>query len=868
MKHKWIWRILALLLLALLCLGTAVACKDKTPDVPEEGEQTGPEQEWPDDGELRQITNIADYTVMRSDSSSADLRSEVSAIYAMLGKRFSGIQIGTDYTKEPTPVVNEAYEILIGSTNRRESVDAIAEMTAKHGESDWYHIGIRGNKIIIVGSDDDDTLIALRYFAVRYLAENQTELEVPVNMSRTYKENNLSVVTTASGEVFVASADVSAEPYFADRTGVRDVTDILQSAIDSVSALGGGVVYVPYGTYRISKTLNIPTYVTLRGDYVDADRGDYSRATLLLLDQKGTFKTSSAVLVQTSAAVQGFTFYYEKQSVTNPIEYKPTIETQGDVCTVKDCNFINSFYGIFTGERAKGMLTVENVKGTTLWRGLDNNNSADICVTTDVHFSPKYWAQAGEAFHAPAEADIRALMKKNGSIGLTLGDCDRDTYENIIIDGYSTGLYNRLPTRAGLCGSYYNVTFTDVTIGLDLYGINGAYGLLLTDCIIEASDIAVRNEVTTAKETPVVYLLNCAVTGKTSDYVKVLTVSGISMDTSYTALSNRPSIRATQLFNLADYDADATGKADVSAALQKALDDASAAGGGIVYLPAGIYRLTSPVTVGEKTVIMGAQQNPQRGSDAFRGTVMLVTCGEGGTETDTAAITVAGNHSGIMGMTVYYPNNGVSQKNTLTESPVEYSYFVRCKGKNTFAINLCLVAASRGVCFDGAENFIADRILMTVFDNGIGVFNSKNGAITRIHTNGTYHNIGYKSQTVLHPDWMTDSSRVYELIDTHLSPRMTLFKVSGSQGIQIRHGFHYGANTFLWAAESDVILINCESGHIGRGKSFVMGGGVELWGVNFIRENPHEAVEMLKAGNMMTIYQFKAAHQPSVVYDK
>jgi hypothetical protein len=412
------------------------------------------------------------------------------------------------------------------------------------------------------------------------------------------------------------------------------------------------------------------------------------------------------------------------------------------------------------------------------------------------------------------------------------------------------------------------VTITDVKVGLDLYGINGAYGLLLTDCIIEASDIAVRNEVTTATGTPNVYLLNCSVTGKKSENVVTLSVSGVNQDTSYNALSNRPKIAATKLFNLADYGADTTGKTDVSAALQKALDEAAAAGGGIVYMPAGIYRLTAPVTVGEKTVIMGAQQNPQQGTDAFRGTVMLVTYGEGGTETDTAAITVTGNDSGITGMTVYYPENGVSHKNTMTELPVEYSYFVRCKGKNTFATNLCLIAASRGVCFDGAENFIADRLLMTVYDNGIGVFNSKNGAITRIHTNGHYHNIGYKSQTVLHPDWMTDSSRVYELIDTHLRPRMTLFKVSGSRNVQIRHGFHYGANTFLWAAESDVTLINCESGHISSGKSFVLGGGAEIWGVNFIRENSQPAIQELKAGNILTIYQFKAAHQPSVVYDR
>ena len=886
MKRNSCFARLIILTLALtLCLCGTVACRDNPPDDPIDGPiddpiddptdgpsegDTPPEPQWPDDGETVTITNPAEYTVVRGETAESDVRVEASALYSAMRERFNGIKIGTDYTKDPTPVANTAYEILVGETNRVESIEAMsAAAEATGGAEHWYHVGVHGNKIVIVGSDDANTLVAIRYFLARYLAKDQSTLEVPLNMSRSYEKNKLTVISTDANDVFVASADLSGEPYFIDRTGTRDMTAVIQEAINDVAKLGGGVVYLPMGTYRISKQIEIPSYVTLRGDYVDPDSNDYSRATLLLLDQKGSFKSTSAVLVQSSAAVQGLTFYYEKQSVTNPIEYMPTVETKGDVCTVKDCNFINSYYAIFTGTNAKGMLTVDNVKGTALWRGLDNNNSADICVTMNVKFSPCYWAEAGEKFNAPAEADIRALMKSNGSIGMTLGDCDRDTYENVVLDGFFTGIYNREPTRAGLCGSYAYVHILDAKIGLDLHGLNGAYGLLLTNCTIEASDIAVRNVVTTAKETPNVYLLNCEVTGSLSDNVVPMSISSsISEDTDYKMIANRPAVLATKLFNLADYGADATGKTDISAALQKALDEAAAAGGGIVYMPAGIYRLTAPVTVGEKTVIMGAQQNPQRGSDAFRGTVMLVTYGEKGKESDTAAITVNGNNSGITGMTVYYPNNGVSSANTLTESPVEYSYFVRCKGGNTFATNLCLIAASRGVCFDGADGFIADRILMTVFDNGIGVNNAKNGVITRIHTNGTYHNIGIKAQTVLHPDWMTDASRVYELIDTHLSPRMTLVKVNGSEKIQLRHVFHYGANTFLWVAKSDVELINCESGHIARGKSFVLGGEVELWGVNFIRENPYEATEELQMGNVMTIYQFKAAHRASAIHVK
>jgi hypothetical protein len=45
--------------------------------------------------------------------------------------------------------------------------------------------------------------------------------------------------------------DVTHAPYYADNTGAADATVAIQAAIDTVGATGGGVVYLPAGTYRI-----------------------------------------------------------------------------------------------------------------------------------------------------------------------------------------------------------------------------------------------------------------------------------------------------------------------------------------------------------------------------------------------------------------------------------------------------------------------------------------------------------------------------------------------------------------------------------------------------------------------------------------
>ncbi len=59
---------------------------------------------------------------------------------------------------------------------------------------------------------------------------------------------------TIAGPVFNAVTD-----YGADATGITDTTVALQSAIDAAEAVGGGVVYLPPGTYQVSRDPNTET---------------------------------------------------------------------------------------------------------------------------------------------------------------------------------------------------------------------------------------------------------------------------------------------------------------------------------------------------------------------------------------------------------------------------------------------------------------------------------------------------------------------------------------------------------------------------------------------------------------------------------
>lgn len=75
------------------------------------------------------------------------------------------------------------------------------------------------------------------------------------------------------------SIDVTKAPYHADSTGNTDATAAIQQAIDDAASRGGGVVYLPKGTYRVAPqagkdyALNIhASRIVLKGDGIDKTR--------------------------------------------------------------------------------------------------------------------------------------------------------------------------------------------------------------------------------------------------------------------------------------------------------------------------------------------------------------------------------------------------------------------------------------------------------------------------------------------------------------------------------------------------------------------------------------------------------------------
>ncbi len=74
--------------------------------------------------------------------------------------------------------------------------------------------------------------------------------------------------------------DVTKAPYSVDNTGLTDVTSKIQKALDDVGRAGGGVVYLPQGTYKVSVGDAVTSALRIMFDNVIL-RGDGSDKTFI-----------------------------------------------------------------------------------------------------------------------------------------------------------------------------------------------------------------------------------------------------------------------------------------------------------------------------------------------------------------------------------------------------------------------------------------------------------------------------------------------------------------------------------------------------------------------------------------------------------
>lgn len=649
----------------------------------------------------------------------------------------------------------------------------------------------------------------------------------------------------------------------ADPTGEMDSTAAIQRMLDVCADNGGGTVYLPEGRYRISSVIRIPAFVYLHGDWNDPDapdfNGEYGTVIVadvapaeeevragVLADREDIYANFPALFrVGGSAGLIGVTIWYPEQDIQDVTPYPFAVEIPGlagdgghinqMASTVKDVTFINCYKGIIAGASASvysggygaafEQVHVENIKGTFLYQGFQMYIASETGVVRDIHISNDYWKNSKLCEVDGDKLDEYTLKY---TTGMLLGDLEWLFFDNITIRDVCIGVrlfdgIRRFFTNTiYFIGQFYNLDVRNTKTALRVDNMMPNFGITVADSHLEGSIYSI-NELDPTRS--VVKLVNTTLVGDT--YGNSIVKSGA--EDAYAQLKQQgqmasmecpqlPGVPRVLYDAVGTYGADNTAASDASAVIQKALNDANANGGGIVYLKPGFYRLDSPLTVYDNTLLKGAASAATRDVIGMsKGTALIGNYGytedEGMAQHMTALITLQGKNSGMQGIRVIYPDNKPTPK--AAQKYKYHSFVVRILGENAYMAQCSLVGVPYGIEIKNTKGVVVTQVSGCYYKVGVRVLDSQDIYFDELLENSTVvSRFGYAQVFALTKyfllGWPTDSSGLSDMYGYITRPNTAFFQAQNSTNISIVNSFAFGIRTFYEAVNSEAkILSSC-----------------------------------------------------------
>ncbi|WP_433023150.1 glycosyl hydrolase family 28-related protein [Kribbella sp. CA-294648] len=656
-------------------------------------------------------------------------------------------------------------------------------------------------------------------------------------------------------------ADFDATRYGADRTGRKDSTKAIQQAIHACQDAGGGTVWLPAGKYLVKDTIEVHAFCTVRGDRHDPDL-DSKRAygTVVVADLASGNDGPSLFRIGGSAGVAGVTTYYPRQSATTPIPYGYTFEIPGGawignenymMSTVSDVTLLNSYRGIgistMPSDRGNApnsgqvheSTTIRNIRGTALFEGARAYNGADVGTWENVTFSNVYWAAAPSAYRPPARAALDEWTRANGT-GLVLGDLEWDQFHKITLSDYKVGIRIVAGQRAQFTGSFLQPDIRRTGTALKVDVMDDRWGLTLAGGRLEGEQ-AIQND-----SRGYVKVTGTALTGSVAGIVHRM--SGTAPSYTQRALPG-PARRALYVVD-APHGVGYLPAGDATSAVQRTLDKAGREGGGIVYLPAGWYRINARLSVPAKVELRGASAVPNRDQGGLSGGTVLHAFEGRATaapDTATALVTLAGKSAGLRGLRVFYPEQNPGK----AEGIVPYPYAVRGMGAATYVVNAGFPNAWNGIDFTTYRNdgFVVRKVAGAFFDHAIAVGRSTGGRIEGVLSNGNaVTRIGYQQ-----PHWMNERGIFELVIDKYMRKTAKIVTVDGATGLTLFNVFAYGFRDGLVVNDGQVDAFNLGTDNLGEGGFTVKVVRGDVEATNLARYNGATSTGPVTLHNVMVI---------------
>jgi hypothetical protein len=503
-----------------------------------------------------------------------------------------------------------------------------------------------------------------------------------------------------------AVAVVHGRDYILDASGDSDASGVLQKMIDSCHALGGGVAYLPEGRYALHTPVVIRKGVTLRGER--------DGTVLCCYHGKNEEDGEPQIVMEACTGLTDLTLYYPEQDFTKPVPYAPTVRQRGiDSITLRNVTMVNPWRGVQCGSDGNELHYLKNVGMTPLHTGVFMDKTTDIGRLENLRISPEYL----ERFLSLSDDDRRKLreyMLQNVT-GVFMARSDWEYVYDVFIEGCKIGfLITSLEVgapNAQIC----RLNMHNCVTGFRLINVN-PYGVALSDSTITADIGGVTAAVVSEASFRTVMQLNGVdISGYENAVVHegpghlsfvhctfgggaVLNKKGslfISDETLDWPAAPRGGHKpyphslnpAAHLYVVTDFGAAGDGETDDTGAFQKALNRAGETGG-IVYVPAGLYRFDGSLTVPVNVELRGARDVPCHTMGG--GSVLQPYGGKNG-EDGTPFITLL-KGAGVRGVLINHPEQDPVE-------PIRYPWAIQARGERCYCIDTVFVNSWLGLDF-------------------------------------------------------------------------------------------------------------------------------------------------------------------------
>ncbi|MGA2258077.1 MAG: glycosyl hydrolase family 28-related protein, partial [Thermoguttaceae bacterium] len=298
--------------------------------------------------------------------------------------------------------------------------------------------------------------------------------------------------------------------------GKTDCTQAFQQAMDRMARAGGGTVFVPEGRYVIKGNLQVPTSVTLRGEWAAPTPDSPAVQGTVLMAYAGRDDANGAPFIRVSqcAGVKDLSIWYPEQTAEKIVAYPYClVQAGGDNATFEDLTLVNPYLGIRIGPGGNELHYVHNVYGTPLSVGVRYDMTTDIGRLQNIHFSPDYWCQSGLPKAPAAKGPLAAWLLANGTaIHMERSDWEYVAY--VFIDGYDNGFLMTSGRRGGANAQFYAMTLRNCQTAVEVQETN-PFGMEFAKCTFQGRAYGFRLG---ARFTAAILLNDCDVSAEQALY--------------------------------------------------------------------------------------------------------------------------------------------------------------------------------------------------------------------------------------------------------------------------------------------------------------------------------------------------------------